>query len=79
MTFTTASFLEVAVESSPELKSNPRPLHSVQTLQPTKLLVHECDSHSELALYNSSNFTFYSVLRFNFCHYHNRNFAQVIT
>ena len=46
MVLTTGRFLEVAIESWPEWNLNPRPLKSVQTLQPTELSGHECNTHS---------------------------------
>ena len=52
MVFTTEGFLEVAVESWPEWDLNPRPLNSVQTLQPTELSSHEFNSLSEPTLYS---------------------------
>ena len=39
--FTTEGFFEVAIESWPEWDSNPRPMNSFQTLQPTELPGHE--------------------------------------
>ena len=40
MVFTTEGLFEVAIESWPEWDLNPRPLNSVQTLQPTELSGH---------------------------------------
>ena len=45
MVFTNEGFLEVAIESWPEWDLKPRPLNSVQTLQPTELSGHEFNSH----------------------------------
>ena len=52
---TTEKFLEVAIESWPGWDLNPRPLNSVQTLEPTELPGYEFNSHSEPALYSHSN------------------------
>ena len=56
MVFTTEAFLEVAIESWLEWDLNPRPLNSVQKLQPTELSGHEFKSLSEPTLYRFSNF-----------------------
>ena len=56
MVFTTEAFLEVAIESWLEWDLNPRPLNSVQKLQPTELSGHEFKSLSEPTLYRYSNF-----------------------
>ena len=56
MVFTTEGFFEGAIESWPEWDLNPRPLNSVQTLQPTVLSGHEFNSLSEPTLYSHSNF-----------------------
>ena len=65
---------------------NPRPLNSVQTLQPTGLLGHEFNSPSEQTLYWHSNFIvcsvsdFISAITFVSRHvYFNWNFVEVIT
>ena len=52
MVFITEGFFEVAIESWPEWNLNPRPVNSVQTLQPTELSGHEFNSHSEPTLYS---------------------------
>ena len=59
MVFTTEGLLEVAIESCPEWELNPRPLNSVQMLQPTELSGHEFNSHSEPTLYSYSNLYIY--------------------
>ena len=86
MVFTTEGLFEVAIESWPEWDLNPRPLNSVQTLEPTELSGHELNSHSEPTLCSYSDFTVYSVSRFisaiAFVSHHicfNRNSAEVIT
>ena len=45
-----------SIESWPEWDLNPRPLNSVQTLEPTELSDHEFNSHSESTLYSYFNF-----------------------
>ena len=64
MVFITEGFFEVAIESWPEWDLNPRPLNSVQMLQPTELSGHELNSHSEATLYSYSNFIVCSVSHF---------------
>ena len=50
--FSTDGFFEVAIESWPEWDLDPRPLNSIQTLQPTELSGHEFNSHSEPTLHD---------------------------
>ena len=64
MVFITEGFFEVAIESWPEWDLNPRPLNSVQKLQPTELSGHDFNLHSEPNLYSYSNFIFCSVSHF---------------
>ena len=64
MVFTTERLFEVAIASWPEWDLNPRPLNSVQTLQPTELSGHEFNSHSESTLCSHSNFIVCSVSNF---------------
>ena len=66
MVFTTEGLLEVAIESWPEWDLNPRPLNSVQTLQPTELSGHEFNSLSEPTLYSYSNFISLSSVHISF-------------
>ena len=56
MVFITEGFLEVAIESWSEWDLNPRPLNSVQTLQPTELSGHAFNSLTEPTLYSYSSF-----------------------
>ena len=86
MVFITEGFFEAATESWPEWDLNPRPLNSVQTLQPTEPSGHEFNSHSEPTLYSHSNFIVCSVSHFisaiafvsrQVCF--NRSFTQEIT
>ena len=55
---------EVAIESWLEWDLNPRPLNSVQTLQPIEVSGHEFNSYSEPTLYSYSNFIVCSVSDF---------------
>ena len=64
MVFITKGFFEVAIDSVAEWELNPRPLDSVQKLQPTELSGHEFNSPSETTLYSYSNFIVYSVSHF---------------
>ena len=64
MVFITERFFEVAIDSWPEWDLKPRPLNSVQTLQPTELSSHDFNSHSGPTLYSYSNFIYCSVSHF---------------
>ena len=56
LAFTTEGLFGIAIESWPEWDLNPRPLNSVQTLQPTELSSHGFKMHSGRTLYSYSNF-----------------------
>ena len=49
MVFTTGGFLEVAIESWPELNLNPRPLNPVQNIY---IPLHSCDYLKKISIKN---------------------------
>ena len=64
MKFTTEGFFQIAIENLPEWDLNPRPLNSVQGLQPTWLSGHEFNLQTEATLYSYSNLIVCSVSSF---------------